>query len=187
MAGSASPLHWYSAPPPRGYAVGGIDVRVDTTTSSDGVFFHEGVNHLDGRGALAYVRHRAGGAGDDVDRAQRELGVLRALVARVVEQRLLSSPAGTYTLLEAASRSVSVDDTLDNAALRTLVSIIHDLEPADITFVRAPVGEIGRQGSRPVVLLDTARSTELWAALRGDRVGTYADLHPGDTLGPVRR
>ena len=51
-------------------AVGGIDVGIDAPTSSDGVAFHQGVNHLDGRAALAYVRQRYGLIGGDFDRAQ---------------------------------------------------------------------------------------------------------------------
>jgi len=41
-------------------AVGGIDIGIGATTSNDGVTFQAGVNHLDGRGALAYVRQRYG-------------------------------------------------------------------------------------------------------------------------------
>jgi LCP family protein required for cell wall assembly len=39
-------------------AVGGIDVRVAEASSNDGVQFRKGLNHLDGRQALACVRQR---------------------------------------------------------------------------------------------------------------------------------
>ena len=59
-------------------AVGGIDVAVGTATSNDGVTFRAGANHLDGRGALAYVGPRDGVSDGDLDRAQRQQNALRA-------------------------------------------------------------------------------------------------------------
>ena len=53
-------------------AVGGIDVGISAATNNDGVDFHQGVNHLDGTQALAYVRQRYGLADGDLDRAQRQ-------------------------------------------------------------------------------------------------------------------
>jgi LCP family protein required for cell wall assembly len=168
-------------------AVGGIDVGIDYRVDADGIRFHPGVNHLDGLAASAYVRPRTGPAGGDLDRAERQQTALRALVARVAEQNTLSNPADTYRLLQAASESVSVDDTLDNDDLRSVASALHDLKPTNITFVRAPVAEFGREGGSSVVHLDPARSAELWAALENDRVADYSAAHPAEALGPVTR
>jgi len=162
-------------------AVGGIDLNLDTPSG-------RGADHLDGRAALAYVRQRqAPSVPGDLDRAGREQQALRALFTRVAEQGTLSSPAGTLALLDAASRSVSVDDTLSNGGLRSLASALKDLEPSAVTFVRAPVGALGRQGGQPVVNLDPSRSRELWTALGDDRIAAYADIHPDDALVPVTR
>jgi LCP family protein required for cell wall assembly len=161
-------------------AVGGIDVAA-------GAASHAGVEHLDGRAALAYVGPRDGLPDGDLDRPQRQQNALRALVTRVTEKGTLTSPAGTYELLDAASHSVSVDDTLSNGELRTLASDLNGLHSRDITFVRAPVAASGWVGSRSVVHLDATGSAELWSALRADRVATYAATHPADALGPVAR
>ncbi len=166
-------------------AVGGIDVAIDPATSGDGVSFQAGVNHLDGRAALAYVRQHEGLVGGDLIRAQREQNALRALVTRVAEQGTLTNPGGTYDLLDAVSRSVSVDDTLSNGGLRGLASTLNGLEPADISFVRAPVARQGWDGSHSVVYLDPGKSAQLWTALQVDRVASYAAAHPADTLGRV--
>ena len=107
-------------------AVGGIDVGIDAPTSTTGVIFHAGINHLDGFEALAYVRQRDGLAGGDLDRAQRQQNALRAFVTRIAEQDTLSNPVGTFELLDATSRSVSVDDTLSNGGLRRLASTLND-------------------------------------------------------------
>lgn len=168
-------------------AVGGIDLDADLDAGT-GIPAGRDADHLDGRAALAYVRQRdAPSVPGDLDRAGREQQALRALFIRVAEQGTLSSPAGTLALLDAASRSVSVDDTLSNGGLRSLASALKDLDPSAVTFVRAPVGALGRQGTQPVAYLDPARSRELWTAIGDDRIAAYADIHPGDALGPVTR
>jgi LCP family protein required for cell wall assembly len=168
-------------------AVGGIDVALDVATSNDGVFFPSGVNHLDGERALAYVRQRIGLPDGDLDRAQRQQNALRALVSQVAEQGTLSSPAGTLSLLDAASMAVSVDDTLSNGGLRALASDLNGLGPDDITFLSAPVAGLGRIGRQSVVYLDNRRAQKLWAALATDTTSIYADQNPADVLGPVTR
>jgi LCP family protein required for cell wall assembly len=168
-------------------AVGGIDVAVGTATSNDGVTFRAGANHLDGRGALAYVGPRDGSSDGDLDRAQRQQNALRALVNRVAEQGTLTSPAGTYELLDAASHSVSVDDTLSNGGLRSIASTLHDIDPTALTFVSAPVAALGRERDEPVVYLDDASAADLWTALSEDRVAAYAAAHSTETLGAETR
>jgi LCP family protein required for cell wall assembly len=165
-------------------AVGGIDVDIDTATTSDGVALNRGRNHLDGREALAYVRDH-GAADGDLDRAQRQQKALRALVTQVADRQMLSSPAGTFELLDSASRAVSVDDTLSNGGLRAIASNLNDLEPEAITFVRAPVAGFAPRGPHAAAYLDPAQAADLWAALRGDRIAAYAATHPDDTLDAV--
>lgn len=168
-------------------AVGGIDVGISAPTSEFGVDFTQGVNHLDGRQALAFVRQRYGLPEGDLDRAQRQQAALRALLSKAVSTGMLSDPAGVYRLLDATARSVGVDDTLTNGGLRELAFDLAGLRPSDVTFVRAPVTGTGREGPQSVVYLDGARSAELWAALGEDRVTGYAQRYPAETLGTVTR
>jgi LCP family protein required for cell wall assembly len=166
-------------------SVGGIHIDVDTTTTSDGVTLRRGRDHLDGREALAYVREH-GVADRDLDRGQRQQKALRALVTQVADRQMLSSPAGTLALLDAASRAVSVDDTLSNGGLRTLASNLQGVDPAAMTFVRAPVAAVGARGPHAPVDLDTTQAAQLWSALRSDSVAAYADMYPDDTLDAVK-
>lgn len=168
-------------------AVGGIDVTISESTSNDGVAFQQGLNHLDGAAALAFVRQRYDLAGGDLDRAQRQQAVLRALLGRAASGSAFSNPASLLALLDAASRSVGVDDTLSNGGLRSLALEMAGLRPSAVTFVRAPVGGLGREGAQSVVHLDRTTSDELWRAVRDGRTEAYADAHPVDVLGAVTR
>ncbi|WP_250556512.1 LCP family protein [Pseudonocardia lacus] len=168
-------------------AVGGIYVSVSAPTSHDGVDFRQGVNFLDGEQALAFVRQREGLPGGDLDRAQRQQAALRALLTQASSSGMLTDPVGLYALLDATTRSVSVDDTLTNGGLRSLAIEMSGLRPHAITFLRAPVAGFGHEGEQAVVYLDDQQAAELWSALRDDRVGVYADRHPDDQLGSVTR
>jgi len=164
-------------------AVGGIDVRVATTTSNDGVLFEQGANHLDGAKSLAYLRQRDGLPRGDLDRTQRQQNVLRALLEKTVANDLSANPLQLYRVLEAVSRSASVDDTVGDGGVRGLRNELRKLQPSEMTFLGVPVRWFGQEGVQSVVHLDEQRAVELWNALRSDSVAEYAGRHPADALG----
>lgn len=168
-------------------AVGGVDVAVAEATGNDGVQFQQGVNHLDGAAALAFVRQRYDLAGGDLDRAQRQQAVLRALLGRAASGGVFGDPGASYRLLDALTRSVGVDDTLSNGGLRALVLDLRALRPSAVTFVRAPVAGFGREGEQSVVRLDPVASADLWRAVRDGGTAAYAAAHPADALCPITR
>ena len=168
-------------------SVGGIDVAIAEVTSNQGVDFRQGVNHLDGAQALAYVQQRYGLPNGDLDRAHRQQNALRALFTKAASSGTLSDPIALYDLLDATSHSVGVDETLGNDSLRSLAFDLRGLRPSAVTFLNAPVAGLGREGAQSVVYLDGSRSTDLWAALRAGRVDGYADRYPADALGATTR
>ena len=162
-------------------AVGGIDVDLNKPPSSLG----RGPAHLDGAQALLYVRDSAGY--QQGDRARRQQNALRAILGRAASTGTLTDPVQLYDFLDAASRSVGIDDTLSNGGLRALGLKLSELGPGDVTFVRAPVAGTGQQGGQFVVHLDAAQAQELWAAVRDGAVSGYVERHATDALGPVTK
>ena len=168
-------------------AVGGIDVSVSEATSNGGVDFRQGLNHLDGAGALLFVRQRYGLAAGDLDRAQRQQAALRALLSKAASGGTFANPAAFYGLLDATTRSVGVDDTLTNGGLRALALEMTGLRASGVTFLLAPVTGVGDEGDQSVVYLDRVAAADLWNAVREGRGADYAVAHPEDALGPVTR
>lgn len=160
-------------------AVGGIDVTVSAPTGQ------QGVDHLDGSAALEFVRQRHGLAEEDLDRAERAQSVLRALLVKASSDESLSG-LGRYRLLDAATRSIGVDDTLSNGGLRELGANLRSLSTENVTFVRAPVATLRKDGEHDVDNLEP-RAEDLWSALRNDAMETYLDQHRADVLGPTTR
>jgi LCP family protein required for cell wall assembly len=159
-------------------AIGGVDVGVSVPTSSAGVAFQSGVNHLDGAAALAYVRQRHELAGGGLARAARQQNVLRAVLGKLVDVDLLTR----FAFLAALTRSMSVDETLTNAGLRVMAFAVR---PQQVVFLTAPVRGGGTEGGQSVVLLDDARGASLWAGLRDGTSTIYAQQHPDALLGPT--
>jgi LCP family protein required for cell wall assembly len=155
-------------------AVGGIDVEVAEPTASRGVVFTAGRNHLDGAQALVYVRQRYGLPDGDLDRARRQQEALRALLVSAGDR--LSDPVGLLELVDATSRTVSLDDSLTNDGLRELALHLSGLRPDAVRFASAPVAGAGREGGQSVLHLDAAAGRELWASVAD---GTLVDRGGG--------
>jgi anionic cell wall polymer biosynthesis LytR-Cps2A-Psr (LCP) family protein len=143
------------------------------------------MNHLDGAAALIYVRQRYGLPNGDLDRVHREQNALKAWLSKAVSGGRLSNPVETYRLLDAMSQSVSVDDTLTNNGLASLVLGARSLQASGITYLNAPVAGFGRQDAQAIVYIDTARATELWAALRNGRTDEFSARYPDAKLAEV--
>lgn len=144
-------------------AIGGVDVRIAEETNAFGVEFAQGVNHLDGDQALAYVRQRYRLPGGDFDRVQRHQNYLRAVLAKVSRENLLTDPGELDDFLLAVTDSVSADDGLSNLDLLRLANDLRGLSQADVAFMTAPVAGTGREGAASVVYLDDAKSNQMWA------------------------
>ncbi|HWO68423.1 MAG TPA: LCP family protein [Umezawaea sp.] len=162
-------------------AVGGIDLAVVGTANAVDRF------HLDGREALAYVRVRYGLPLGDLDRVRRQQNALRALHSKITSGDLLTDPFTAYQFVDAVSRSVSVDDTLTDADLRSFVFGLRHLGGGGIAFTTAPVTDVGQEGEQSVVHLDHERGAEVWRALGEDRLAPYLEAHPASLLGEAPR
>jgi LCP family protein required for cell wall assembly len=164
-------------------AIGGVDVEVsEATTDLEGNRFHTGVNHLDGKTALAYVRQRYGLQNGDFDRVKRQQNLLRAVMTKMGSFDPASNPIGSYKLLDSVTKSISVDDRFTNGEMRSLATKVPAIRSGGITFLTVPTKGTGMEGSQSVVYLDAAKSGELWNAVRADSVPAYASANSKDLL-----
>jgi LCP family protein required for cell wall assembly len=148
-------------------ALGGVDVAVNQQTSSRGVTFTEGMNHLNGDQALVYVRQRYELAGGDFDREQRQQNYLRAMLTTASQGNLLGSPGKLDDFIRALTGSVSAKD------LVTLAFGSRDLKPGSVAFLTAPVTGTGMEGDQSVVYLDDTADAALWRYLNNDSLAQH--------------
>ena len=105
----------------------------------------------------------------DLGRPQWHQHALRALMENAANSGVLSSTIRTYEFPDTVTRYVSVDDTLDNGALRALALDLKGLRSGSVDFGGAPVSGLGREGAQSVVYLNNSRAAEMWSAFTGAR------------------
>jgi LCP family protein required for cell wall assembly len=138
-------------------ALGGVTVDVPEPYRNGDRYFPAGRQQLDGTAALAYMRN-SGGSEARSGSALRQQRMIRALSDRVAEQGALSDLGRLTGTLESLTRSLKVDETLENS---DLVSLAWDLRGVRTPqFVTAPTD---------------ARAGSLWAYLRTDSLRDHLD------------
>jgi LCP family protein required for cell wall assembly len=156
--------------------LGGVNVDVPAKTTSYGFTFHSGINHLGGgAAALAYARQ---GSLSPVQRVEREQNLLRAILARIAARHLFGNPFSDYSVLDAFTRTLSVDSDFTSSQLVSLALRLHALGGSNATFITVPVQQAGMLGGNPAATLVAPLSGRLWQAIRNDSAAAFARQYP---------
>lgn len=109
-------------------AVGGVRMCLDEPLHDrkSGADFEAGCQEFTPADALAYVRSRQGTLGD-LERIDRQQQFLRAMLARIVDLRLLLDPGRLVDVAEEVSSQVTTDDQL---SITRMVGLAQDLQGA---------------------------------------------------------
>jgi LCP family protein required for cell wall assembly len=121
-------------------AVGGVP-ECNTTPINDpksGLHLKAGHHLLNGWQALGYVRARYTlGNGSDLERINRQQAFMSSLVDRVKSKLL--NPLAIYRFLDAATRSITIDDQLGGIkGLYNLAASLKNLPASQVTFFTLP-------------------------------------------------
>src|SRR5215813_9967085 len=121
-------------------AVGGVPVCTTKpiNDSLSGLHLSAGYHLLRGWRALAYVRARYTlGNGSDLERIGRQQAFMSALVDRAKSKLL--DPVAIYRLLDAATKSLTIDNQLGGIkGLYNLATSLKSLPPSRVTFFTLP-------------------------------------------------
>ncbi|MFW6694021.1 LCP family protein [Streptomyces sp. MAR4 CNX-425] len=151
--------------------LGGVEVttRQDIDDPDSHLDLKAGTHTLDGEQALGLVRTRKGvGDGSDLGRIELQQVFVRALVQRIGEIDLLTSPAKLIGLADTATESITTDEDLASVnELRRLAESLGGIGPDDLQMVTLPVTYDAQDRNRVVPL--EKESAQVWEALRDDR------------------
>ncbi len=156
-------------------SLGGVNVLLPETTSSNGVVFHKGLNHLNGVTALDYVRQVS--LTQD-GRVLRQSAFLRAILVKLDRLHLLTNPTGDFSILNAFTKALSVDSNFTNAGLVSLATSLRLLGSHAGSFVSAPVQRRFRFRGQSAETLNHRITRQLWQAIRHDAVAAFARRYP---------
>jgi LCP family protein required for cell wall assembly len=152
--------------------LGGVDVclRQDVDDIKSRLTLSAGRHHIDGNTALAFVRDRHSFAGGDIDRIKNQQQLIGSLIHKVLSSSTLSNPLKLNDFLNAATKSLSVDERLSLNDMKNIALRARGFSSGGVLFTTVPISNPGgRRNGASVVLLDEAADEALFAALRNDQ------------------
>ncbi|GAA0526717.1 LytTR family transcriptional regulator [Saccharopolyspora subtropica] len=161
-------------------AVGGVEVCLRNATSDkdSGADFTAGRHTVSGGDALAFVRQRHGLPRGDLDRIVRQQVFMAALANKVLSTGTLTDPAMVNDLVQAARRTVVLDEDWDPMGF---VQQMQQLASGRVAFVTMPVLDAGARDDRgqSIVTVDPSAVQRFFSGLTAaepPRLGPTARL-----------
>lgn len=158
--------------------LGGVTVTNKTAFSSHGHTYPKGRITISGAEALWFVRERYALPGGDLDRAENQRNVIKALVQKGLSAETVSDPAKFTTFIGNAAKHLTVDNSLTDAEIRRTALSLR-MTGKDIVLLQAPLAGFGTApDGGSIDLVDTAKMAELSTALKNDDVAGYVKKYP---------
>ncbi|MFD0854089.1 LCP family protein, partial [Actinomadura adrarensis] len=159
-------------------ALGGVDICTEQPINDrkSGLRLPAGKSHLDGLKALSYARARYTlGDGSDLGRIDRQQQFMAAMMKQALSTRTLSDPRKSTGFLNAALKSLRVDEKLAED-LPDLADQMKNLSTDDLTFAKVPLASPDHPAQlwnsanpQSTVMWDRARAGDLFGKIRNDR------------------
>ncbi len=114
------------------------------------IHFNEGLNHMDGKTALEFVRSRHGTAGEGTDfaRSNRQEKIIAALMNKIISAQTILNPARMGTLYSIVSSSIHTD--INQNELDDFAKLAQKMKNASIESTIVDAGD--RNEGRPGLL-----------------------------------
>lgn len=166
-------------------AVGGVEVTIPRAfyDPKQKVQWEAGRQVLKGNKALQYVRTRYGLIGGDFDRIKRQQNFMRALMGKMLDSGVTANPKRLSDTVGALTKNLTVDEGWSGTAMVRLALSLRGITTEDVTFMTAPVqGTDTHPTYGSIVVLQQDRMTELFTAVKKDKVKDYLEKYPDDVL-----
>ncbi|GLV89871.1 LytR family transcriptional regulator [Streptomyces lavendulae subsp. lavendulae] len=155
-------------------AVGGVPVCLEKAVDDEDskLKLSQGEHRLEGEQALAFVRTRhAFGNESDLDRIKTQQQFLGSMMREMKSKETLTSPKKFFSLAEAATKSLTVDQGLGSIdKLTDLAGELKDIDLKNITFTTLPVLDNPAEPAnrKATVIVNQGLADPLLQMIRGD-------------------
>jgi LCP family protein required for cell wall assembly len=158
--------------------LGGVTVTNKTAFSSHGFDYPKGKVTVQGEKALWFVRERHSLPGGDLDRAENQRNVIKAIVTKGLSAEVISDPTKFTKFIANMSKHLTVDNSLGDAEIRRTALSLR-LSGKDIELLQAPLAGFGTApDGQSIDVVDTAKLAELSRALKKDDLADYVKKYP---------
>ncbi|GAA1478117.1 LCP family protein [Nocardioides aestuarii] len=153
-------------------AVGGVPVCIpeDIVDPDHGINIPAGNREISGREALNYVRARYTlGDGSDISRIKRQQAFIAAMAAKVISADTLARVDRLLKFLNAATKSLSVDEGLDSLVKIAKVGVtFNGIGLDNIQFLTVPNGYYPSDSENAGRVFWEDSATKLWKQIEAD-------------------
>jgi len=158
--------------------LGGVTVTNKTAFTSHGFDYPKGKVTLEGERALWFVRERHALPEGDLDRAENQRNVIKAILAKALSAGVIADPVRFSGFVGNLAKHVTVDNGLSDAEIRSTALSLR-LRSSDIELLQAPLSGFGTSpDGESIDVVDTRKLEELSKALRDDTMGAYLEKYP---------
>jgi polyisoprenyl-teichoic acid--peptidoglycan teichoic acid transferase len=156
----------------------GVTVTNKNAFRSHGFDYPKGKITISGEEALWFVRERHNLPGGDLDRAENQRNVIKAIVQKGLSAKVISDPATFITFIGNVAKHLTVDNELSDSEIRRTALSLR-LSAKDIELLQAPISGFGTsRDGQSIDLVDTAKMAELSTALKKDTLSEYVKKYP---------
>ena len=156
----------------------GVTVTNKTAFSSHGFDYPKGKITIAGEEALWFVRERHQLPGGDLDRAENQRNVIKAIVQKGLSAKVISDPATFTTFIGNVAKHLTVDNDLSDGEIRRTALSLR-LSSKDIELLQAPISGFGTsRDGQSIDIVDMAKMAELSTALKKDKLSEYVKKYP---------
>ena len=156
----------------------GVTVTNKNAFSSHGFEYPEGKITIAGEEALWFVRERKQLPGGDLDRAENQRNVIKAIAQKGLSVQVLSDPGTFINFVGNVARHLTVDNDLSDAEIRRTALSLR-LTGKDIELLQAPIsGFATTSDGQSIDVVDTVKMAELAQAMKKDKLSEYVKKYP---------
>jgi polyisoprenyl-teichoic acid--peptidoglycan teichoic acid transferase len=156
----------------------GVTVSNKTAFSAHGFDYPEGKITIAGEEALWFVRERKQLPGGDLDRAENQRNVIKAIVQKGLSVQVLSDPATFINFVGNVAKHLTVDNQLSDAEIRRTALSLR-LTGKDIELLQAPIsGFDTTSDGQSIDVVDMGKMAELAQAMKKDKLSEYVKKYP---------
>ena len=162
-------------------AIGGVDVQVPFAFTSNVWTFTPGLMHLNGSGALSFVRERYSFADGDYQRVRNQRAFLRGLYSTMKAKGALSNVASFQSAVESLAGYMRVDSGLNAMQIAQLAAPV--LTSGDTTMRMTTLPNAGPGWSydgQSIVIVNQAANANLSYALQNDTMDQFMATYGQD-------
>lgn len=162
-------------------AIGGVDVQVPFAFTSNVWTFTPGLMHLNGSGALSFVRERYSFADGDYQRVRNQRAFLRGLYNTMKAKGALSNVASFQSSIESLTDYMRVDQGLNAAQIAQIAAPV--LTSGDTTMRMTTLPNAGPGWSydgQSIIFVDQAANAQLAHALQHDTMDQFMATYGQD-------